>query len=69
METVLAGRRDPVEVDRCDEHGIWLDRGELGRMIGQLTKHADGDEALIMRFLGETFRQGGSTQDADPPQT
>lgn len=58
MERVGAGAADPVPIDRCLEHGLWLDRGELGRILGQLPSVSDHDEALILRFLGETFGGG-----------
>jgi len=33
--TVMTARRSSdVIVDQCPEHGVWLDRGELGRLMG-----------------------------------
>jgi Zn-finger nucleic acid-binding protein len=52
---VLAGSVLPVEVDRCDAHGFWLDRGELGKIMRQLPSGQDSDAAVILHFLGETF--------------
>lgn len=55
MEKAVVVGLEPVLVDRCPEHGIWLDRGELGRILGQLAEADGRDEAVVMRFLGETF--------------
>jgi Zn-finger nucleic acid-binding protein len=34
-ETVMAARMaNDVIVDQCGDHGLWLDRGELGRLMG-----------------------------------
>ncbi|MDH3284080.1 MAG: zf-TFIIB domain-containing protein [Acidobacteriota bacterium] len=55
MEKALVGRQQPVLVDRCEDHGFWLDRGELGRIVRQLSPSSGSDEAVIIRFLGETF--------------
>jgi Zn-finger nucleic acid-binding protein len=44
-----------VEVDRCDAHGLWLDHGELGRVIGRRKLKRPTDESVMLRFLGETF--------------
>jgi Zn-finger nucleic acid-binding protein len=63
MDEVAAGRRLPVQVDRCDDHGVWLDRGELGRILGQIETDPDSDEAVIVGFLGETFRAAGGSGD------
>lgn len=55
------GERAAVEIDRCPRHGIWLDRGELGRIMRRLrprteaTDRPDTDEGLMLSFLGETF--------------
>jgi Zn-finger nucleic acid-binding protein len=55
MERVGAGHSDLVPVDRCLAHGVWLDRGELGRILARLPPRSDHDDALIFRFLSETF--------------
>lgn len=44
-----------VVVDRCRDHGFWLDRGELGALMSRLEKRSDTDEGLVLEFLGETF--------------
>ena len=56
MEKALVGRRDPVLVDRCERHGVWLDAGELGSIVAQLDAAGISDQAIIVEFLGETFR-------------
>ena len=57
MERVIlgAGREAPVEVDWCPRHGFWLDRGELGTILGRLEPERGTDEGLVLEFLGETF--------------
>lgn len=55
MDPVVVGAPETVHVDRCPDHGIWLDRGELGRIMGQLDAGRVDDEQVIMQFLGETF--------------
>jgi len=55
MSGVVVGSADPVHVDRCTEHGVWMDSGELGRIMTQLDPGGSSDEAVIVRFLGETF--------------
>ena len=46
--TVMTARRSSdVIVDQCPDHGVWLDRGELGRLMGA---PADELEALRARL-------------------
>lgn len=47
------GRR--IEVDRCSKHGLWLDRGELGRMLSGRVIARGADESVLLDFLGDTF--------------
>jgi Zn-finger nucleic acid-binding protein len=52
MDAAMAGS---VLIDRCASHGIWLDRGELGRLMGGDTANDAGDddlEALRARLSG-----------------
>jgi Zn-finger nucleic acid-binding protein len=43
--TLMAARlSNDVLVDQCPEHGVWLDRGELGRLMGGAT-----DELAALR--------------------
>lgn len=36
-ETLEPTIRDGIEIDRCPRcHGLWLDRGELEKMIGRI---------------------------------
>jgi Zn-finger nucleic acid-binding protein len=47
--TLMTARiSNDVIVDQCTEHGVWLDRGELGRLMGT---PADELEALRARLL------------------
>lgn len=59
MEKALVGDAPPVLVDRCETHGVWLDSGELGTIMRQLDRTERSDEAVIARFLGETFSTPG----------
>jgi Zn-finger nucleic acid-binding protein len=52
MHPATVGSEEAVQIDACPDHGIWLDRGELGRI---LSDPSVGDGPL-QRFLGETFR-------------
>lgn len=52
------GGEEVVEIDRCPDHGFWLDQGELGRIMGGLDRTEDTDEGLVLEFLGETFAEG-----------
>lgn len=48
MSAAAAGR---ILIDRCGRHGLWLDRGELGRLLGDGAA-ADGDDDLaVLREL------------------
>jgi hypothetical protein len=55
----IGGRgRTHVHVDRCPDHGVWLDRGELGTILRRRTALRDGEESAVLQFLGETFGAG-----------
>ena len=56
--SLASGEDSPVQVDRCRDHGIWLDRGELGGIMSRRAPSPDTDEGLMMEFLGETFGPG-----------
>jgi Zn-finger nucleic acid-binding protein len=47
-----------VVVDRCAQHGFWLDQGELGLLMRRLEKRTETNEGLVIEFLGETFVGG-----------
>lgn len=73
--TLALGQSPPsaeehVEIDCCPEHGIWLDRGELGRIMGRLEPvredRRDTDEGLVLSFLGETFVAATDSAAATP---
>jgi len=46
-----------IDIDRCPDHGFWLDRGELGAIMAGADHHQDTDGALVLEFLGETFAE------------
>ena len=44
----------PVTVDRCEEHGIWLDDGELGALLDHMAgkvKGHDPTEGVLYRMM------------------
>ncbi len=43
MDAAMSGH---VLIDRCTSHGVWLDRGELGRLMGGATDDDAGDDDL-----------------------
>jgi Zn-finger nucleic acid-binding protein len=47
------GETPGVEIDRCTDHGFWLDRGELGSILSR--RKPGPDESPVVSFLGETF--------------
>ena len=59
------GSEPVVEIDRCPDHGFWLDQGELGRIMVRLDRTLDSDEGLVLEFLGETFAQGTARPPAE----
>jgi Zn-finger nucleic acid-binding protein len=54
-----SGPEGAVQVDRCAEHGIWFDRGELGAIMSRRGPRKTTDEGMMMEFLGETFGHAG----------
>ena len=45
-----------VLVDRCS-HGLWFDRGEVGRALDAIRPEPAGLPGTIVSFLGETYRR------------
>ena len=43
-ESMRVEHRRGVEIDVCDEHGIWLDRGELERILERAQASEDSPE-------------------------
>ena len=58
----LAGE-ETIEVDRCNAHGFWLDRGELGGILRARQLKKGTDEGMMLQFLGETFDANASPID------
>jgi Zn-finger nucleic acid-binding protein len=57
MDKVKAGATPTVVIDRCPRgHGVWLDHGETGALLGQLGGGIAPQAAAAVSFLGETFR-------------
>lgn len=44
--TMSSAMVDRVVIDRCRDHGLWLDRGELGRLMGTPTTDPGGNADL-----------------------
>jgi hypothetical protein len=54
-----AGRaQGAVVIDRCPAHGIWFDAGELAEALRPAPAHDETGDAMVLRFLGETFGAG-----------
>ena len=51
-------RRGLIEVDRCGDHGVWLDRGELEQVV----KTGRGHGARRARFDAQAARREGRVQ-------
>ena len=62
MESVQVelGPREQVIIDRCSQHGLWLDRGELGQLL-RATQPAEGSEAELVLDVEEGIREAGGT--------
>ena len=56
LEKVWFDADRTILVDRCT-HGLWFDRGELGRSLEAVRPNTPGAPGTIVSFLGETFRR------------
>ncbi len=56
MEKVWLDPLRTVLVDRCG-HGLWFDRGEVGRALDAIRPETPGVPGAIVSFLGETYRR------------
>ena len=56
MEKVWFDPSRTILVDRC-RHGLWFDRGEVGRALDSIHPETPGVPGTIVSFLGETFRR------------
>ncbi len=54
------GATEVIVIDRCAEHGFWLDRGELGTLLTRLGRRRETDGDLVLEFLGETFHESAT---------
>ena len=55
-KTMTAERKQGIQVDICHDHGVWLDKGELGALIGRTKDQALKD---AMAKAGESGEEGG----------
>ncbi len=53
MQKVAPAGDDSLLLDRCAEHGLWFDAGELGALMQRLD--GQSGEAAVVGFLNETF--------------
>jgi Zn-finger nucleic acid-binding protein len=37
-ESMVIKRKRGVSIDVCEEHGVWMDRGEMGKIIERIRK-------------------------------
>ncbi len=44
-----------IEIDKCHEHGIWLDQGELEKIIRSVRRTVDGQ---LKRARRDSFDKG-----------
>lgn len=51
MEKICFGRADQVLLDRCREHGIWSDAGELRKILASVD--TEGQGSPLVRLLDE----------------
>ena len=49
-------RKQGIQVDLCHDHGVWLDKGELGALLGRTKDQALQD---AMAKAGESGEDGG----------
>lgn len=58
--TLVMTDRNGVEIDYCPEcRGVWLDRGELDKIIERSARQAQGNQNQKYRDEG-SYRSGGS---------
>ena len=54
MDTISVGPEKPVQLERCPYgDGLWLDRGEMWRLI---SAYHDGEAGAVARFLADLFQ-------------
>lgn len=56
---MLLAERQGVEIDYCPEcRGIWLDRGELDKIIERASLHSGADSGSRRSGYGESAHEG-----------
>lgn len=57
MKKISLGNAAPVLVDRCAEHGLWFDRGELNKVFsaGCVDSHRGAGTSGLLALLDEVF--------------
>lgn len=60
MEKVTPFEEADFFLDRCPEHGLWCDAGELGALLHALPARHE-NTATVVEFLNETFSSNQET--------
>lgn len=58
MKKVLVAAN--VEVDCCDDHGIWLDKNELQTIMVHAQEQASSSSPGLLAGVGQTIVQGAA---------
>jgi uncharacterized protein len=68
--TLLMSERKGVEIDYCPEcRGVWLDRGELDKLLDQVDDDWDDDSRTRRPpERGQTARRDDDRHDTYPPK-
>jgi Zn-finger nucleic acid-binding protein len=53
MDKILIGQTDAVLLDRCKDHGMWSDAGELKKILA--LSGAEGSSGALARVLNNMF--------------
>lgn len=60
LKKVFIGNVAPVPLDQCPLHGLWFDRGELEKVMGQgcVDSHREAGTSGLLELLDEVFAPG-----------
>lgn len=57
MDKVTIGNNSGFLIDKCpDDHGIWLDSGELSKASSLSSDEQSSDKSELVNFLGEIIK-------------
>jgi Zn-finger nucleic acid-binding protein len=58
---------EAIDLDRCDEHGVWLDRGELARVVSTVELLVDQERVAALRAQADgLMAEAEATRALDP---